>query len=183
MIVYQPASSIAIVHNPDHESEFEIQAELYSRLRIDGFEVRGNVPQTFQLGNKDTIDVIFDLIVTSGKKTLAIIEIKTKDSVPCIKFDETTQGMKYRAFGVPVILFWDMAHYQDLRAFLTGKQFKQVLNFKVVPLGSLKRLHKSLDIASMSAYDLGLKDLEQDLDDKKEQIAKKIREESAPICG
>ncbi len=85
------ANSAADIHYPDSETEFEIQAFLYSELRSLGLHVRGCVST---VGGSD----VFDLVVyNTDLRPILIIEVKKIEAAVCRK-----QIKRYKRFGVPV---------------------------------------------------------------------------------
>lgn len=85
-----------IVYPSSWVSEFEIQAELYSKLNACGIITRGCVMGTYSDGIK-LRTVYFDLVVFKKDYTpVCIIEVKKDDStyLPANSF----QKMKYEAF-------------------------------------------------------------------------------------
>lgn len=118
MNVYKPIYSLEpIIPYPKKWNEFELQAGLYSKLRLDGFTVRGEV-QSYKVPNRSKTakrrwkKPRFDLVVYSGpqKKAVAIIETKTSKG----SGSETIQVTNYRLFNVPVIVFHDPTDYDEL---------------------------------------------------------------------
>jgi len=106
--VYDPTSSSGRIDALQPRTEFELQAWLYNRLKLDGFDVRGEVRGRTDGGKT----AWFDLIVSAGNRVIAIIEVK--DS-PGSRLEKTKQGSKYRTFGVPVFVFFNENQYSQLR--------------------------------------------------------------------
>lgn len=185
--VYEPLDKVFKIQKVEFSSEFEIQAELYQRLKADGFDVQGEV--NVQSG-------VFDLVVFGERGfATAIIETKRPWTGSSLEFDETEQGWKYRQFGVPVILFWDFGYYDDLLTLLRAKRIMQTKYYKdLVEIANAEklgltpdtrnlkktcafRLVRFLDRASMAAFDMGVycpefseaKAVEQDLETKKQK--------------
>jgi hypothetical protein len=172
MIVYTALNSTEKLHSHDSETEADIQAQLYAQLRKDGFNVKAGVTY---IKNKSYMGCTFDLVINKGKEASFIIEVKSPFEGPKTDLDASHQGLKYRSFGIPVILFWDMREYSKLKQFLNSSIEKEISKPKGVTSftknpESFRRLHKSLDISSMHAYDLGLSDLERELEQKRDFI-------------
>jgi len=106
--VYDPISNPGRIDTTQRRTEFELQAWLYNRLQLDGFDVRGEVKGKTDAGERAR----FDLIVYVGDRLIAIIEVK--DS-PGSRLERTRQGRRYRTFGVPVFLFFNGKQYPQLR--------------------------------------------------------------------
>jgi hypothetical protein len=110
--VFDPTSSCGRIDATQPRTEFELQAWLYNRLQLDGFDVRGEIKGRTNAGEHAR----FDLIVFAGNRIIAIIEAK---DTPGSNLEKTRQGSRYRTFGVPVFLFFDENQYPQLRARLT----------------------------------------------------------------
>jgi hypothetical protein len=144
---YEAISSIHSLNVPWNEkkSEFEIQAEIFIRLKNDGFFVRGEYVSgpLFR----------FDLVVFNNRgKAVAIIEVKNTHTGRRRSLD-TLQGAKYRQFGVPVIQFYDLDEYQMLLDFLRGKE--KMIDSPVIeerPSVRAARLSVLLNRLKSSAY-------------------------------
>jgi len=83
-------------------SEFEIQAELYHRLRNLGVDVRGSVPSKCEDFGKFK-RVIFDLVVFKGSTATHIIECKSRENTRTAPHQNSRQLRRYSKFGVPLI--------------------------------------------------------------------------------
>ena len=156
------------IHFPNYTTEGDVQSDVVSALKKDGFLVKTMLP--FKQGQAGA-GCSFDVVVFRDKHiALAIIENKSPLEGPKTNLDETHQGLKYRGFGIPVVLFWDMKDYPKLKEFL-GNISSSVANTPVkTSPESLKRLQKSLDIAAMAAWDLGMYDLVRELETRRDQI-------------
>jgi hypothetical protein len=124
MRIYTPLSSERTIKpRPDVITEFDIQAELFVKLKNDGFYVEGD--RRYHSGNQRVFPKMynlicrFDIVVYRHNKAIAIIETKRPDIAKTQTLD-TYQGVKYRQFGVPVVQFYDIADYQKLIEFLNG---------------------------------------------------------------
>lgn len=93
---------------PIFESEFEVQAELYFKLRSSGLKVRGSV---FGYGEEEITGGFtcwLDLVVFSkDQKPLCIIECKTQkkdkgNGTVMFSRCNTRQYRRYKSFGLPV---------------------------------------------------------------------------------
>jgi hypothetical protein len=111
--VYDPTSSSGRIDPRQPRTEFELQAWLYNRLNLDGFDVRGEIRGRTDAGR----NARFDLIVSVGDRVIAIIEVK---DTPGSRLEKTGQGRRYRTFGVPVFLFFNENQYSQLRARLAA---------------------------------------------------------------
>jgi hypothetical protein len=163
------------IHFPSTTTEGDIQAELSCLLKQDGFSFRSQVPFMKQQAGAGCI---FDIVIFKGRRATAIIEIKSPIEGPQTDLDASHQGLKYRSFGVPVILFWDLEQYHILKEFLknTNHSFdEQSLPKSIKGAESLKRLHKSLDIASMAAYDLGRNELVITLERQRDAVGEEMK--------
>lgn len=87
---------------PDFESEFEVQANLYSMLKARGYKVRGCVQAWCDDPNPHR--VYFDLVIYDGtQKARAVIECKNDQCKSTELAKGTRQYRRYQKFGVPVI--------------------------------------------------------------------------------
>ena len=92
---------------PEKESEFEIQAKLFSELKQRGFDVRGEVSvgaveYMSRSGVRKKSRCQLDLVVFHESKVACIIEVRNwvKKDFPTM----TNQLRKYAVFGVPLIV-------------------------------------------------------------------------------
>lgn len=174
MKIYSALNSIEKLYFHNVETEADIQCQLFSRLKKDGFSVKVGVNIRKGMAGAGCQ---FDLVIHQGKRAIAIIEVKSSLEGPQVDLDSTHQGLKYRSFGIPVVLFWSMENYPDLKNFLRCLLTSEIPKDKieVKPLSrnteSYARLRQSLDIASMRAFDLGMHELEKDLEQKRDSIA------------
>jgi hypothetical protein len=176
MKVYEPLNSLDKIDYPGWDTEADLQANLYAKLLADGFVVKAGLPYRANLG---TGGCTLDLVIFKGRKAVAVLELKNIIIGPTTDLASSHQGLKYRQFGIPVVLFWDMDNYPELKKFLADEKFQQQENRFKNPKDPfvLKRLHRSLDIASMAAYDLGMHELEAELEKQRDRITDKIREQ------
>lgn len=93
-------SNYAILRKPHKQSEFELQAELYFRLKMLGLDVRGEVPSTYQKQRS-----FFDLVVFRGDFGAVIIEVKNGDAVDFLHGKHTRQRVKYSKYGLPLVIY------------------------------------------------------------------------------
>ena len=152
MRIYPPLSADRTLYESARAlTEFEVQAELYNRLKQDGFTVRGE----WTTGN-----CRFDIVVFKKRKPLAIIEVKTAKAGSKQTLD-TYQGVKYRCYGVPVVQFYSISEYEKLLTVLGGglvqdstneyiPEVKRVYSFRCDRLWTL---FKRLRSAAYSAFD------------------------------
>jgi hypothetical protein len=106
----------AVVTEPKRETEFEVQAMLYTELRSLGFNVRGEVPAVWNV--KPLRKCRFDLAEFVDGKMVGIIEVK---SAPITHrtaqgWNGTRQGYRYSRWGVPVAVVYGMKQAQMLVA-------------------------------------------------------------------
>jgi hypothetical protein len=106
--VDDPISNSGRIDTMQRRTEFELQAWLYNRLKLDGFDVRGEIRGRTDAGR----NARFDLIVSVGDRVIAIIEVKDN---PGSRLEKTRQGRRYRTFGVPLFLFFNENQYPQLR--------------------------------------------------------------------
>ena len=106
--------SIQVVE-PTHETEFEIQAELWSGLRRLGFNARGEVRCQFA----GRAQVRFDVAVFDGGALVGVIECKREGKQAGSDWSATRQGARYSQFGVPIRLVRGMG---DVRALLADAE-------------------------------------------------------------
>lgn len=94
------------VTEPKRETEFEVQAYVWSELRKLGINARGEVKTTFPAERRAVCR--FDIAIFENGLLVGIIEIKTA----IIKhkheggWSATRQGTRYLSFGVPVELIY-----------------------------------------------------------------------------
>lgn len=177
MKVYESLNSLDKIDYPGWDTEADLQASLYAKLLSDGFLVKAGLPYRSSM---EGAGCTLDLVIFKGREAAAILELKNTLVGPATDLNSSHQGLKYRQFGVPVVLFWDMTNYPELKKFLQGKTFQQQESRFKNPKDSLvlKRLHRSLDIASMAAYDLEMLELEAELEKQRDKITDKIREQA-----
>lgn len=84
------------------ETEFEVQAALYSALRAHGFDVRGEVQWCRKVKNARGEACRFDLVICKDGKAIHIVEVKAAPLQHRQGVTATRQGNRYRHFGVPV---------------------------------------------------------------------------------
>jgi type I site-specific restriction-modification system R (restriction) subunit len=82
------------VDYPQRYSEFEIQASVWSVLKKNGVDVRGEVKA---LGCR------FDLVIYKNKEPICIIEVKNKRRDKPEYEVKSKQLKRYRLFGIPVL--------------------------------------------------------------------------------
>lgn len=96
------------IQYPTYFSEFEIQAEIYHRLKERGHKVRGNVKARCIDGGKRP-RVYFDLVVFGAyEQPLVIVECK---NIMAPSGNETLGGRqlrRYSKFSVPIVACFNM---------------------------------------------------------------------------
>lgn len=102
-------SSDHVIQFPEMESEFEVQAFLYSKLIDLGYAVRGEVQVLGNFGLRKTkASCRFDLIVFEKQQPILILEIKARKVKHKTCVEDTRQSQKYRTFGIPVWFVYGM---------------------------------------------------------------------------
>lgn len=182
MRVYEPISSTHKLNKGETRTELDLHCDLYSKLKSDGFSVLS--------GRTYLKKYVFDIVVFDKKgKAKTIIEVKREDNGHRVALDQTEQGFKYRHFGVPLVLFWDMKFYEDLKKFLetgdadlslSGEDLRIETSKKEFPLRRLQDLRRRLDTAAMAAFDAGVyfpevKNMETELEKFRDQVDEKYR--------
>lgn len=112
------ASDYTVPKGPDgRETEFEVQAALFSSLRRIGLDVRGEVKwcHTAKKGaRRETCR--FDLVIYRDDRPVRIVEVKAAPMKHKDGVENTRQGRRYRRFGVPVTFIYgasDAARFVD----------------------------------------------------------------------
>lgn len=96
-----------VIKYPDHISEFEVQADLYFKIKqkFPSADVRGEVKSRGTHGLREAKTACrFDLVVFDGVVAVCIIEVKGGYVRHKSTMEETRQGKRYRTYGVPVIV-------------------------------------------------------------------------------
>lgn len=187
MKVFDPLSDANRLNVSDEQSEHQLQAEIYSRLKRDGFVV--SCGQTYKRARGSEWNSEFDLCVFRGKRCVAIIETKRTDVVDKIPLRDIEAITKYRHFSVPVVLFWDLEKYNELVSFLNDGAHEAAEDLQLASVKEqtarfrLRALHRRLDVASMAAYDVNvslpnspLASLEKDLEQMRDKVAAQQKE-------
>ena len=187
MKIFDPISNSNTLHLPDAQSEADLQAELYARLTHDGFRVRSEV--TYKKFAHAWFNSTFDLCVFKGKDCIAVLETKRFDLGGKADLKQVEQLTRYRHFGVPVILFWDLEKYDELVCFLRTGESERTEDFQVesekdkLIRRRVKSLNRRLDVASMAAYDVNvvlpnspLAFMEKTLEEMRDKVAEQQKE-------
>lgn len=121
MHVMEPKSSEYSIQYPDHVSEFEVQAKLmFELMNIPGAEIRGEVKSRGTHGLREAKTACrFDLVVYSDKKPVCIIEVKGGNVKHVSTIEETRQGLRYRTYGVHVVVCYGVADIEKVKSFVT----------------------------------------------------------------
>ena len=99
----EPTSSEYQVPYPEHSSEFEVQAMLFSALSRRGYVVRGEVVKRIPVVSGRKHVCRFDLVVYDARhKPLVVLEVKANSVHHKVPLQYTRQGRRYTRFGVPV---------------------------------------------------------------------------------
>jgi hypothetical protein len=110
---------------PDHVSEFEIQAFIYSKLKELGVNVRGEVNVPFDnskepLGRRRNrrAKCRLDLAIFKNDSLAEIIEVKTDPEIRDggARWRSTRQGRRYTSMGVPVAIIYGMEEAESFVA-------------------------------------------------------------------
>lgn len=99
------------VREPQHITEFEIQAYLWNELKKRGINARGEVKTRYA----KRAYVRFDIAIFEDGEMTRIIEIKRSKIAHKTSWEDTRQGKRYNEFGVPVNIIYGM---QDADEFL-----------------------------------------------------------------
>lgn len=94
-----------LIARPTQPSEFEIQADIYIKLKVHGIDVRGEViwqQITSDGKTKRREKCRFDLVIFEGGKAVEIVEIKDNVTRHKSGVEHTRQGRRYPRFGIPV---------------------------------------------------------------------------------
>ncbi len=101
---------------PDHVSEFEVQAELFFSLKrnFPSAEFRGEVKSRGTHGlRKEKTACRFDIVAYESGVAACIIEVKDRDVKHKTNFEDTRQGIRYRTYGIPVIVCYGVEDIQE----------------------------------------------------------------------
>ena len=95
---------------PPVESEFEVQAWLWSELRRAGINARGEVPVHGEFGLRICkVACRFDIVVFDARpKPVCVLEVKARIVRHKRTVEDTKQGKRYPMFGVPVHFVYGM---------------------------------------------------------------------------
>lgn len=99
----------------EKDSEFEVQAEMYSALRRCGLSVRGEVPgycDDFGRRHKCRFDIV---VFDDRHNPLVIVECKNTNDGET-KLYRGRQCRRYNTFGVPVIKCSGVGHVAEAKA-------------------------------------------------------------------
>lgn len=109
MYAIETGGEISVLE-PRFETEFEVQAHLWSELRKLGFNVRGEVVVQFKGRTRRKEKCRFDLAIFAGGALTGIIEVKSWKVRHKTDggWSATRQGQRYSAFGVPVRIVYGM---------------------------------------------------------------------------
>ena len=118
-----PTSSDRQIPYHAHASEFEVQAELYRRLRGMGLDVRGEVKTQFEQKTKrDRASACrFDLVLYENKTAVHIFEVKRHATRHKNGVEATRQSQRYRTYGLPVTYVYGMADIPEALASITPR--------------------------------------------------------------
>lgn len=100
---------------PYKESEFEIQAAIFNRLKELGYDVRGEVTDIQPEREKGFRQSRFDLVVFENKKAKFIIEVKNYKKT---NFN-TRQDLKYLQYEAELIYCSSINGIEDLIKYIS----------------------------------------------------------------
>ena len=104
MVKLLPVSSSFVVPTRDgNPTEFEVHAELYSKLKSLGVDVRGEITFTDKKTNEH---YRFDLVIYKNGIAIELLEIKAHATNHKTNLESTRQATKYRRFGIPVTFIY-----------------------------------------------------------------------------
>jgi hypothetical protein len=89
-----------IIQYPKKLSEFEMHANLFFRLKQEGYDVRGEVTAKNN-GRKSS----FDLVIFNLAGAAVIIEVKNSPCEALINGKKTRQAVKYTEYGIPLLFY------------------------------------------------------------------------------
>ena len=113
----QPTSSKYKLTYPLHDSEFNVQATLFSALRQEGYIVHGEMVEHIAITNGRRAICRFDLVVYDSRHVpLVVLEVKSGAIRHKVPLPYTRQGRRYTQFGVPV---WFVYGMDDVGAAMT----------------------------------------------------------------
>lgn len=102
---------------PEVHSEFEVQAFLFSELKLAGFDARGEVQVHGLFGQRSTkASCRFDIVIFKDKQAIMVLEVKARSVKHKSGVENTRQGKRYPLFGVPVYFIYGM---EDAKEFLS----------------------------------------------------------------
>jgi hypothetical protein len=117
METLQPINTnyVVPVRDAEVDTEFEVQATLFSSLRANGFDVRGEIQWSQRRENERGRVCRFDLVLYEGGRAIHIVEVKSSRVNHSGGVSNTRQARRYREFGVPVTFVYGA---DDAAAFL-----------------------------------------------------------------
>lgn len=116
VLFIDPAKQQFVVPVPKRESEFDVQAQIWSSLRDLGLDVRGEVKTRakFEGCRKSSVTCRFDLVVYAQGEAVLIIEVKARPVSHKSAFTDTRQGLRYPCFGIPVVVAYGMGSVDEV---------------------------------------------------------------------
>ncbi len=99
---------------PKKVSEFEIQATLYSKLKLLGFDVKGEVTHRLEGQEKGFRQCRFDLVIFEKGKAVFIIEVKNHNKTSFT----TRQDRKYSKYEAELMYCTSMGGVDNLIDYL-----------------------------------------------------------------
>jgi hypothetical protein len=113
----EPVTNRYKISYPEKESEFEVQAFLFSSLKALGLDVRGEVQCHGAFGMRSKkASCRFDLVLFEDKEAVLVLEVKARPVKHKTSVEDTRQGRRYPHFGVPVRFIYGM---EDAKEFLS----------------------------------------------------------------
>lgn len=122
VLFIEPVKQQFVVPTPKRESEFDVQAQLWSSLRSKGIDVRGEVKTRakFEGCRKSSVTCRFDLVVYAQGEAVLIIEVKARPVAHKNGFADTRQGTRYPCFGIPAVVAYGMGSVDEVVAHATA---------------------------------------------------------------
>jgi type I site-specific restriction endonuclease len=96
----------------NYKSEFEIQSDIYQKLKSLGFDVRGEVRWRDKSYSSGFKQCSFDLVIFKDKKAIAIIEVKNNKKKIINK--KSRQFIKYSQFNIPLFYSFSLNDVDDI---------------------------------------------------------------------
>jgi len=89
-----------MIQKPKRPTEFELQADLYARLKAEKYDVRGEV-SAYHDGTGSRMDLV---IFVNGFASV-VIEVKDTPHWDAVRGKKTRQRRKYEQYGIPLLYY------------------------------------------------------------------------------